>query len=255
MEHKIEENIIHEATNSPEKSQGGFEMTTEQASQITAELSKLNEAILHDKPIFINDLEDLSKIARGTKIDVGGEIMTVEEAESIPDLKMNAKIWQEMKEGNFLNTDKLTKITPTVSKYLENIKGDLNLRGLTSAKGLVLPQTIGGDLYLNGLTSAEGLVLPNSIKKDLWLSRLTSTEGLALSQTIEGDLVLSVLTSAEGLVLPQSIVGGLKMNSLTSAKGLVLPESIGGHLYISRLTSADKEELKKKYPQFANQIK
>ncbi len=149
------ENIIHEAINSPEKSQVGFEMTTEQANQITAELSKLNDAILHDKPISIDDLEDLSKVARGTKIDVGGEIMTVEEAENIPDLKMNAKIWQEMKEGNFERTRELTRITTAVSKYLENIEGYLDLSGLTSAEGLVLSQSIGGDLYFDKLTSAD----------------------------------------------------------------------------------------------------
>ena len=35
------------------------------------------------------------------------------------------------------------------------IGGDLDLGGLTSAKGLTLPQSIGGYLYLGGLTSAE----------------------------------------------------------------------------------------------------
>ena len=43
------------------------------------------------------------------------------------------------------------------------ITGDLDLSGLTSAEGLVLPTSIGGNLYLSGLTSAEGLVLPTSI--------------------------------------------------------------------------------------------
>jgi predicted nucleic acid-binding protein len=38
----------------------------------------------------------------------------------------------------------------------------LFLKGLTSAKGLVLPEKINGCLFLNGLTSAEGLVLPDN---------------------------------------------------------------------------------------------
>jgi hypothetical protein len=116
MEKQIDENLIYEATKPTEKSREGFEMSPEQANQITAELSKLNDAILHDKPISIDDLEDLSKVARGTKIDVGGEIMTVEEAEKIPDLKRNMKIWDEMKEGNFENTGKLTFLTPKVAR-------------------------------------------------------------------------------------------------------------------------------------------
>ena len=58
----------------------------------------------------------------------------------------------------------------------------LDLSGLTSAEGLVLPAGI-ETLDLSGLTSAEGLVLPAGIK---WLN-------------------LGGLTSAEGLVLPAGI--------------------------------------------------
>ena len=54
--------------------------------------------------------------------------------------------------------------------------GDLNLNGLTSAKGLTLPQSIGGWLSLDGLTTAEGLTLPQSIGGGLYLDGLTSAE-------------------------------------------------------------------------------
>ena len=54
--------------------------------------------------------------------------------------------------------------------------GNLDLRGLTSAEGLKLPENIGGYLYLRGLTSAEGLKLPESIGGYLYLSGLTSAE-------------------------------------------------------------------------------
>ena len=55
-----------------------------------------------------------------------------------------------------------------------DLGGYLALGGLTSAKGLVLPQSIGGSLALGGLTSAEGLVLPQSIGGYLYLGGLTS---------------------------------------------------------------------------------
>ena len=112
------ENLIQESTKSAEKSREGFKMTTEQAGQITAELSKLNDAIVHDKAISTDDIEDLSKVARGGKIDVGGEIMTVEEAEKIPDLKMNAEVWKEIKNGNFDGVFFLTFITDEIAKLL-----------------------------------------------------------------------------------------------------------------------------------------
>ena len=88
----------------------------------------------------------------------------------------------------------------------------LDLRGLTSAEGLVLPESVGGSLDLRGLTSADGLVLP---------------------KIVGGYLELSGLTSAEGLVLPKIVGGSLYLRGLTSAKGLVLPESFSGYLELS----------------------
>ena len=116
---------------------------------------------------------------------------------------------------------------------------DLYLYGLTSADGLVLPQSVGGNLFLDNLTSAKGLVLPQSVGDNLFLDNLTSAEGLVLPQYIGGNLNLCSLTSADGLVLPQSVGGNLYLSKLTGADGLVLPQSVGGNLYLSKLTGAD----------------
>ena len=116
---------------------------------------------------------------------------------------------------------------------------DLYLYGLTSADGLVLPQSVVGNLFLDNLTSAEGLVLPQSVGGDLNLRSLDSAVGLVLPQSVGGNLFLDNLTSAEGLVLPQNIGGNLDLRSLDSAVGLVLPQSVGGNLFLDNLTSAD----------------
>jgi len=121
----------------------------------------------------------------------------------------------------------------------ESIGGTIDLRSLTSAEGLVLPKSIGGGIDLDSLTSAEGLVLPESIGGGIVLRSLTSAEGLVLPESIDGNIVLRSLTSAEGLVLPESIGGSIDLRSLTSAEGLVLPESIGDDIVLSSLTSAD----------------
>ena len=121
----------------------------------------------------------------------------------------------------------------------ESIGGTIDLRSLTSAEGLVLPKSIGGGIDLDSLTSAEGLVLPESIGGGIVLRSLTSAEGLVLPESIGGNIVLRSLTSAEGLVLPESIGGSIDLRSLTSADGLVLPESIGDDIVLSSLTSAD----------------
>ena len=121
----------------------------------------------------------------------------------------------------------------------QSVVGNLFLDNLTSAEGLVLPQNIGGNLDLRSLDSAVGLVLPQNIGGDLYLYSLASAEGLVLPQSIGGDLYLNGLTSAKGLILPQSIVGNLFLDNLTSAEGLVLPQNIGGDLDLWYLTSAE----------------
>ena len=135
-----------------------------------------------------------------------------------------------------------------ILKDITHFEGNLNISGLTSAEGLILPHSIGDGLFLDRLTSAEGLILPQSIGGELNLSRLTSAEGLILPQSIGGGLDLSGLTSAEGLILPQSIRGSLYLGHLTSAEGLVLPQSIGKTLYFGRINSVEKEKLRQESP-------
>ncbi len=181
------ENIINESTKETEKAGSGFEISPEQVGGIAAELSKINEAITHDIPIKIYEVENLNKLAGNIKIDVGGEIMTVEEAEKIPNLKRNMEIWKEMSEGKFRNTVELTRITPKVSRYLQD-ENNVELRHLISATGLVLPARIRGFLNLASLTSAEGLVLPREIGGSLVMDALTSIEGLVLPSSVGGRL-------------------------------------------------------------------
>ena len=119
------------------------------------------------------------------------------------------------------------------------LSGNIYLRSLTSAEGIVLPQYVGGNIDLSYLASAEGLVLPQYVGGSIVLDSLTSAEGLALPQHVGRDIVLYSLTSAEGLVLPKSICGSIFLDSLTSAEGLVLPESIGGSINLSSLASAE----------------
>ena len=121
----------------------------------------------------------------------------------------------------------------------QSVVGNLFLVNLTSAEGLVLPQSVGGDLNLRSLDSAVGLVLPQSVGGILYLSSLTNAVGLVLPQNFSGSLYLVNLTSVEGLVLPQNIGGNLDLRSLDSAVGLVLPQSVGGNLFLDNLTSAE----------------
>ena len=110
-------------------------------------------------------------------------------------LKLNLKVWRE---GHYLpngeielrltEDDRVDRVEylnafknrfPTFISFLNwtferickdgNYSGGLDLSGLTSAKDLVLPKTIGGSLDLSGLTSAKDLVLPKTIGGWLYL--------------------------------------------------------------------------------------
>jgi len=218
-------------------------------------LTLINKKVDNNEELLIEELYFLYEI--DNKIDGFGykKDLRIEEIKSKRNQKKDyAKIYQ-INEGEIALSQEEYFENPTKYKCLigdlnlrhltcaeglvlpQILGGDLDLRGLTSAKGLVLPQSIGGYLNLNGLTSAEGLVFPQRIGGNLYLSRLTSAEGLVFPQSIGGSLILENLTSAEGLVLPQSIDGDLYLNGLTSVKGLVLPQSIGGNLYLNGLTS------------------
>ena len=119
------------------------------------------------------------------------------------------------------------------------LSGNIYLRPLTSAEGLVLPQYVGGNIDLSYLASAEGLALPQYVGGSIVLDSLTSAEGLALPQHVGRDIVLYSLTSAEGLVLPQHAGGYIDLSHLTNADGLVLPQYVGSSINLSSLTSAD----------------
>ena len=114
---------------------------------------------------------------------------------------------------------------------------NLNLRNLTNAKELKLPQYIKGDLDLKNLIDAQGLILPKSIRGYLNLENLTDAEDLIFPETINGYLNLKGLTSAKGLKLPQTVGGDLSLKNLTDAEDLIFPETVGGYLNLDGLPS------------------
>ena len=124
-------------------------------------------------------------------------------------------------------------------KKFKALPGNIDLGSLTSADGLVLPESIGGGIHLISLANADGLILPQYVGGDIDLRSLTSADGLVLPESIGGGINLLDLTSADGLVLPESIGGGINLWDLTSAEGLVLPQHVGGCIYLRSLTNAD----------------
>ncbi len=117
--------------------------------------------------------------------------------------------------------------------------GDLDLSGLTSAEGLIFPESIKGNLDLRNLTSAEGIIFPNSIEGSIDLSNLKSAKKVTFPSSYKGDIDLRNLTSAEGTVFPNSIEGSIDLHQLTSVKNVTFPSAYKGDLDLRNLTSAE----------------
>ena len=170
-----------------------------------------------------------------------------EKLKAFPDGKLYQKKSSDMK--------MMTDITKRFRKGEELTKEDLKFLYEINNK-------IEGFGYIKD-PRIEEIITTRNIKSDLSLlmgcleNEISLNNIEALSGNIKyhyGDLNLYNLTSAKGLTLPSSINGDLDLHSLTSAKGLTLPSSIKENLYLNSLTSADKDALRKKYPQYASKI-
>ncbi len=122
--------------------------------------------------------------------------------------------------------------------FPETVIGSIYLDELRSAEDLKFPEIVGGILFLDELRSAEGLIFPETVRGGLYLNGLRSAKGLKLPEIVRGSLYLNELTSAEDLKLPERVEGSLSLNGLTSAEGLKMPEIIEGNLYLNGLNSA-----------------
>ena len=188
---------------------------------------------------------DETNFLNNTKIDLGTLYNNKDIIDKIENLKQ--RIESKNKDTIYNGNLDLKDITNAEGLVLPRIlNGNLNLDGLTNARGLVLPEVINGNLSLNGIISPEGLVLPKRCKS-IKLNSLTSAEGLIFPDTIVGVLNLSSLRIPDGLVLPKDEVGELYLPNLVSARGLIIPKKIIEDVNLSSLQDAEGLKI---YPGF-----
>lgn len=118
-ENIFDENVIAETSKpSPEKKKTGFEIPEGDSGQLSKGLSQLNESIDHDRAISKESLEKVESDFKTSKITIGHEVLTVEEAEQIPDLEANMKIWEEMRDKNLEHMSRLTFFPESLAEFL-----------------------------------------------------------------------------------------------------------------------------------------
>lgn len=152
------ENIILDATDSSEKVlKVGFKMESAQAQQLAYELSTFADRIDHDVSVGKYDLLDLDIAVAALEINIWGDIMSVSEAERIPDLEMNDKIFEEIVEGKMENISRITFLPRQVAEYLihndfmDSVIKFADLEELTDGAAEVLSK-YKGSLYFPSLT-------------------------------------------------------------------------------------------------------
>lgn len=188
---------------------------------------------------------DETNFLNNTKIDLGTLYNNKDIIEKIKNLKQ--RVESKNKDTIYNGNLDLKNITNAEGLVLPRVlNGNLNLDGLTNARGLVLPEVINGNLSLNGIISPEGLVLPKRCKS-IKLSSLTSAEELIFPDTIVGVLNLSSLRIPDGLVLPKDEIGELCLPNLVSARGLIIPKKIIEDVNLSSLQDAEGLKI---YPGF-----
>jgi len=203
MTEKSNENLIKDTTKKPEKESGAeLEISpSPELKKLAESISTVQNVIDHNQPIELKQLQQIEEAMKKITVNIGGEEMTVEELEKIPDLKRNAKIWEKIKAGNFNIHSWLTYITPEVAEYLFRHKGNLELSGLTSLSDQAAKFFSGheGNITLNGLSTISDKVaeyLSNN-KGSLGLRGLTHLSDQAAEHLarLNGTLVTLNLTS------------------------------------------------------------
>jgi hypothetical protein len=132
MKNSFEENLIKENVSTPSEKSGGVELSgTPQLDEVKQGLNNLDKAINHDTAIDLEDLNRVGSSLEEVKVVIGGSEMTVEEAQKIPDLKENMKLWEEMKTGEIKSAvERMTYITPGVAEFLSKKYNELNFYNL-----------------------------------------------------------------------------------------------------------------------------
>ncbi len=166
-EHK---NQIDEAV--PEKkgdalSQSPIETDSYFATAVTS-LKGLEGAILHDEPLNMDDLVRFSEDLKKTRVEVGGELLSLNEiglAENRAELERNFSLWKKIREGGTEQeissvAYNITFLPSAVAKALANHQGYLIFSSLKSlspeaAEELAKMKEVGGRSHFLAFNCVE----------------------------------------------------------------------------------------------------
>ncbi len=181
-------NEVIRDTDSPEKKggEGGYGVEIVKSpgnTELVNDLQQLESALSHDTPVSAEQILEVEKSLDSMKVVVGGDEMTIGEMRQIPDLEKNAKIWEEIKAGDFSHHENLTYLTSQIAHQLSGLERTLYLHGLTTISDTAAEHLsrLQGRLYLDGLASVSDTAAKHLShhRSDLFLHGLTSISDTA----------------------------------------------------------------------------
>ena len=160
MPEKPNKNVIEDTTKTQEKKSGvDLEIvSTPELEKLSRFIGAVQDDLDHNRSVELSRLLKIEEAVGKLVVIVEGKIVTVEELERDPELRENAKIWEEIRQGKFIfeNIMKLTQITSEIAELLSHYGGAmLNLNGLTflSDQAAEHLSHYRGILCLDGLSS------------------------------------------------------------------------------------------------------
>jgi len=155
MPEQLRENLADIKEPQQEK-EASFEIAkTEELKQVIDQANSLAGKIERDENVKVGEVLDLEEALNKIKIDIGGEIMTVEEIKKNPNTQEQIEIIKEVIAGDKSRHAKLTFLTKQAAESLSRVQGTLFLRSISSLSDPVaeILSHHQGNIYLNGLSS------------------------------------------------------------------------------------------------------
>jgi hypothetical protein len=123
-------------------------------------------------------------------------------------------------------------------------EGDLDLRGVEELTSFPADLTeVKGNLDLRDVTTLTDMHFYQKVGGSLYLCKVHTLTNVTLPEHVGGMMDLSELYTAENLVLPQHVGGGVRLDMLSTLEGVTMPTDVGGDVYLQGLEDWERSKL------------
>jgi len=201
MKENLADNIQDTTTDGKESGLSTVEVTeSPELAGLAEAMQTIQSAVDHDTPVDMTVVDKVRSALSTMTVEISGQPFTLDQLKKVKEIAKNAKIWQEIEDDNFSNTNDLTSLSDKAAVSLSKHQRTLWLNSLTELSDQAAANLAKhrGGLWLNGLTelSDQAAASLADHQGNLWLDGLIelSDQAAASLGNHQGFLVLSGLT-------------------------------------------------------------